>query len=128
MRFHRLIDQAWPILENEPEKGDPWPRFIDRLIEVALTDRRLFQFYLRNLDAIGELPKDAKPAEHDEVAHDLEERVLALLTDRTAPVQLRVRSLASLGAVAGTLIGSAALDDLSDLQLAAALRNIIRDF
>jgi len=47
---------------------------------------------------------------------------------RSAPVQLRVRRLASLGAVAGTLIGSAALDDLSDLQLAAALRDIMRDF
>jgi hypothetical protein len=59
--------------------------------------------------------------------HDLENHLLGLLRDRSAPIEQRVRRMASVGAIAGVLLAASAFADVPDAELEAALRGVVHD-
>jgi hypothetical protein len=58
---------------------------------------------------------------------EIQDHLIPLLRDPSASVEGRIRRIASLGAIAGVLLGASAFEDLPDAELEAALRNLARD-
>ena len=132
LRVHALTDDLLPLLESEagPDAGvdDLWGRLVERLIELALRKRRLIELHIRNRAAIGDLHGDAAAlARHGPIEQDIEQRVVGLLSDRSGPLERRVRRLASLGAIGAVLLGAESFADVSDGDLEEALRAVTRD-
>ena len=126
MRVHHLTDEVLPLLQAEAGPADMWARLVDGLIGLALAHRRLMEFHIRNQEAIQELHRGAAMEKHGPVGHDLDQELLGLLTDRSAPVELRVRRVASLATVAGVLLAAGAFSDVPDAALESALRNVVQ--
>ena len=130
MRLHRLADGLLPLLEEGAVADDTWERLVDRLIGFALQNRRLIELHLRNRKATADLHRDAVLENHGEPQHrddDLEDRLQALLRDPSLPTERRVRMIASMGAVAGVLLGANAFTHVPDAELETALRAVVHD-
>ncbi len=130
MRLHSLADGVLPLLDVDAIAGDTWERLIDRLIGFALRNRRLIELHLRNREATADLHRDVALQNHGELHHrddDLENRFQTLLRDPAVPTERRVRMMASMGAVAGTLLGASAFADVPDAELESALRSVVHD-
>src|SRR5262249_23708165 len=54
MRAHHATDDVLPMLQAEADAGDLWERLIDRLIGLALQNRRLVELHIRNQEAVAE--------------------------------------------------------------------------
>src|SRR5215813_2313655 len=48
MRVHGLTDAVLPMLQAEAEASDIWERLVDRLIGLALHNRKLVELHIRN--------------------------------------------------------------------------------
>jgi AcrR family transcriptional regulator len=127
MRIHRLTEEVVPLLQVDAEPGEVWERLIDLLIRIALQNRRLMELHLRNQEAMAELHQPASLKKHGAVQHAMDEHLLSLIRDPTAPAEQRVRRVASLGAIGGVLLGAQALADVPDAELETALRAIVHD-
>lgn len=129
-RVHDLTDEALPLLEAEREGADDdaWLRVVDGLISVALRNRRLIELHLRNQEVILEMHRDATVlGKHGPNRNEVEDYVMGMIRDPSTPVDRRVRRIASLGIVAGALLVSGALADVSDADLEAAVRAIVHE-
>jgi AcrR family transcriptional regulator len=129
-RVHDLTDEALPLLEAEREAEDDsaWLRVVDGLISVALRNRRLIELHLRNQEVILEMHRDATVlGKHGPNRNEVEDYVMGMVRDPSTPVDRRVRRIASLGIVAGALLGGGALADVSDADLEAAVRTIVHE-
>lgn len=125
MRMHRLTDG----LDDLPEPGADdaaWERFIDSIIGLVIANRRLLALHLRNQDAVQELHSGELMARHGEQGVGMEQQFLALMVDPGVPVGSRIRRLATLGAIAGAVMGSSALSDVPDDELETMIRAIAR--
>lgn len=128
VRVHGLTDGVLPMLQAEADAGDIWERLIDRLIGLALQNRRLIELHLRNQEAIAEIHRDAAALEkHGPVRHDVDEYLLGLLRDPSLPLEGRVRRTASLGVIAAVLLAASAFADVPDADLEPALRTVVHD-
>jgi AcrR family transcriptional regulator len=129
MRLHTMTEGVLPLLLATAGSGDAWEHLVDLLIGIALRNRRLLEFHLRNQEAIAELHLPGTIAKHGQIQeqHDLQAHILGLLRDPSQPLDQRLRRMASLGAIAGVLLTANALDDVSNAELETALRDIIHD-
>lgn len=127
MRVHGITDDVLPVLEAEADAADVWERLVDLLIGLALRHRRLIELHIRNQDAIAELHRDPGVAKHGPVMSEIQDQFLGLLRDPSVSVEGRIRRIASLGAIAGVLLGASTFEDLPDAELEAALHNVARD-
>ena len=123
LRLHRLSDHLAPVLAEPDDSGDLWNRVIDVLIGVALENRKLLEVHIRNQEALAEIHRDAG-ATHPDTSGDMDEWIGDLLTDRSAPVEVRVRRAASLGAIGAVLLGAGGLADVPDADLEDMLRQV----
>jgi len=128
-RMHDLADEALPLLQAEGEADDDtWLRLVDGLISVVLRNRRLIELHLRNQEVLLEIHRDAAALEkHGPIRSEVEEYVMGLVRDPSTPVDRRVRRIATLGVVAGALLASGVLADVSDADLEAALRTVVHE-
>jgi len=127
MRVHGLTDRVLPMLQAEADANDVWERLIDRLIGLALQNRRLIELHIRNQEAIAEIHRDASLEKHGPVRFDVEQHVLGLVRDPSLPVEGRVRRTASLGVIAAVLLAADAFADVPDVELEPALRTVLHD-
>jgi len=130
LRLHGLTEGVLPLLEDGASAGDTWERLVDRLIDIALQNRRLIELHVRNREAFAALNRDAAIEKHGVLQHkndDVEGLFRALLSDPSVPTEWRVRMLASLGAVGGVLLAADALAGVPDAELASALRAVVHD-
>lgn len=127
MRMHGLTDGVLPMLQAKADAGDIWERLIDRLIGLALQNRRLIELHLRNQEAVAEIHRDAALGKHGPVRHDVDQYLLGLLTDHSLPLEGRVRRTASLGVIAAVLLAASAFADVPDADLEPALRTVVHD-
>ena len=127
MRVHGLTDGVLPMLQAEADAGDIWERLIDRLIGLALQNRRLIELHIRNQEAVAEIHRDAALGKHGPVRHDVDQYLLGLLTDPSLPLEGRVRRTASLGVIAAVLLAASAFADVPDSDLEPALRTVVHD-
>lgn len=127
MRVHGLTDDVLPMLQAEAEAGDIWERLVDRLIGLALRNRRLIELHIRNQEAVAEIHRSPALEKHGPIRHDVDEHVLRLLRDPSLPVEARVRRTASLGVIAAVLLAAGALLDVPDVELEPALRTVLHD-
>jgi len=127
MRVHSLTDGVLPMLQAEADATDVWERLIDRLIGLALENRRLIELHIRNQEAIAEIHRDPTLEKHGPVRFDAEQQVVGLLTDPSLPVEGRVRRTASLGVIAAVLLAARAFADVPDVELEPALRTVVHD-
>ena|SRR5262245_25486136 len=127
MRGHHLTDDLLPMLQAETDAGDLWERLIDRLIGLALSNRRLIELHLRNQEAIADIHRDLAPGKHAPVSRDIDQYVLGLLRDPSVALESRVRRTASLGAIAAVVLAASAVADVPDVELEAALRTVVHD-
>jgi AcrR family transcriptional regulator len=127
MRLHQSTEDVLPLLQARAM--DSWEQFVDQLLDVALQHRRLIELSLRNQEAIAALHQGPALAKHGEIQkqHELQDYVTAMLQDPTLPVEVRVRRMASLGAIAGSLLPAHAVADVPDADLRAILRGVIHD-
>lgn len=124
LRLHQVGEELWPMLAAEGQDAGAWVLLADALIRIGLHNRRLLEVHARNQDVIGEMHRGDALASHPPVEHDMDQRLMALLTDRSAPVSLRVRRVAALGAIGGVLLGAAGFADVPDHVLEEALRDV----
>jgi AcrR family transcriptional regulator len=128
MRLHDLGDRyLLPLLRGEGGSGDPWLRAVDKLIELGLQNRKLIEVTVRNQEAIAEIHRHPTVKGHARPAADSEALLLGLLTDRSLPPELRVRRIATLGAVAGVVFAATQLSDVPNARIEDALRALVRD-
>ena len=127
MRAHHVTDDVLPMLQAETDAGELWERLIDRLIELALQNRRLIELHLRNQEAVAEIHRDLAPGKHGPVSRDIDQHVLGLLRDPSVPLETRVRRTASLGAIAAVLLAASAFADVPDAELEPALQTVVHD-
>lgn len=127
MRVHGLTDGVLPMLQAERDASDIWERLTDRLIGLALENRRLIELHIRNQEAVAEIHRGAGLDKHGPVQHDVDEHVLGLLRDPSLPVEGRVRRTASLGVIAAVLLAASAFADVPDVELEPALRTVLHD-
>lgn len=127
MRVHGLTDGVLPMLQAERDASDIWERLTDRLIGLALENRRLIELHIRNQEAVAEIHRGAGLDKHGPVRHDVDEHVLGLLRDPSLPVEGRVRRTASLGVIAAVLLAASAFADVPDVELEPALRTVLHD-
>lgn len=127
MRVHGLTDGVLPMLQAERDASDIWERLTDRLIGLALENRRLIELHIRNQEAVAEIHRGAGHDKHGPVRHDVDEHVLGLLRDPSLPVEGRVRRTASLGVIAAVLLAASAFADVPDVELEPALRTVLHD-
>ena len=128
-RTHELTDEALPLLQAFGQAhDDTWLRLIDGLMNVALRNRRLIELHLRNQEVIMALHRDAAAMEkHGPIRNEVEDYVMGLVRDPSAPADRRVRRIATLGIVAAALLGGGALADVSDDELEAAVRGVVHE-
>jgi AcrR family transcriptional regulator len=127
LRVHDLTNDVLPVLQAGPDSGEVWERLVDVLIGLAVGHRRLIELHIRNQDAMAELHRAPALAKHGAVVTEVQDDFLSLARDRSVPVEVRLRRIASLGTVAAVLLGAGAFEDLSDAELETALRNVTRD-
>jgi AcrR family transcriptional regulator len=127
MQMHQLARQLLPLLDNQSKTGTGWGPLVDGMIDVVLVNRRLLEMHLRNKDAIAELHTAEVIAKHGGVDFDLEVRFARLLGDSAVSVNERVRRMASLGAIAGVMLGSGMVGEVSNDELAALIRSVVGD-
>jgi len=128
-RLHSLTDGLLPLLQAEAGESDAWEQLVDRLITLALKNRRLVELSLRNQKAIAELHSASGLAQHGPRPHrdELNSYILGLLSDASVPTEQRVRKMAALGAVAGVLLSAGAFANVPDAELETTLRGVVRD-
>jgi AcrR family transcriptional regulator len=129
MRLHTLTEGMLPMLQATAGADNAWEHLVDVLLGIALQNRRLLEFHLRNQEALAELHQPDMLAKHGQIQeqHDVQAHILGLLRDPSLPIDQRVRRMASLGAVAGVLLTANALDDVPNAELETALRGVIQD-
>ena len=127
MRVHGLTDGILPMLQAEADASDVWERLLDRLIGLALQNRRVIELHIRNQEAIAEMHRGASLEKHGPLRHDVDQYVLGLLSDPSLPVEGRVRRTASLGVIAAVLLAASAFADVPDVELEPALRTVVHD-
>ncbi len=129
MRLHKLTEGMLPLLQASADTGAAWERLVDRLIGMALQNRRLIELNLRNQEAIAALHQHDHMSKHGQITEqqDLQAYIIRLLNDPSLPVDQRVRRMASLGAVAGVLFTAHTAVDLPDAVLESALRGVVHD-
>ncbi len=127
MRVHGVTDDVLPVLEAKADPGDVWAQLVDLLIGLTLRYRRLIELHIRSQDAMAELHRDPARARHGPVVSEIQDHLLGLLRDPSVSVEVRIRRIASLGAIGSVLLGAGAFEDLPDAELEAALRNVARD-
>lgn len=115
------------MLQAEAGAAELWERLVDRLIGLALQNRRLIELHLRNQEAVQEMHRDLSTGKHAPVSQDMDQHLLGLLRDPTVPLESRVRRTASLGAIAEVLLAASAFADVPDAELEPALRTVVRD-
>jgi hypothetical protein len=127
MRVHSITDDLLPALDAGTGSEGAWERVVERLTEVTLRHRRLIELHLRNQEAVSQLHMESNLPKHGPVRSELEEHVLGMLNDPSVSIEDRIRRIASLGAVAGVLLGASAFGDVPDSELEAVLRRVTRD-
>lgn len=127
MRMHALTDGVLPMLQAEADAGDLWERLIDRLIGLALQNRRLIELHIRNQEAVAEVHRHDALGKHGPVRNDVDQYLLGLLRDPALPLEGRVRRTASLGVIAAVLLAASAFADVPDTDLEPALRTVVHD-
>jgi AcrR family transcriptional regulator len=130
LRLHQLTAGMLPRLQAGASTADTWEQLVDRLIGIALQNRRLIELNLRNQEAIAALHQHEQRANHGlqmPEQQDLQAYIFGLLSDPSLTIDQRVRRMASLGAVAGVLFTASAAVDLPDAVLETTLRGIIHE-
>lgn len=123
MRVHELGKEGFDELDSERLSPKAWPKLLDKFIDKVLENRDLFLLQARNHAAFEELHHD-----HDETHADLEERFTRILSDEQIPLSQRVRLLASIGAIFGSLfIGGDVFSKADSAELSDILRGAVRD-
>lgn len=128
MRMHELTKRdLLPVLQTTSSDSNTWKAALDQIIEIAVANRRLLEAHLRNAKAIGELHAPEGHTKHGTADFEVELRLRSFLGDPSIAPDQRVRRIASLGAVASVILGSAMLSDISDESLKQMLRNVVDD-
>jgi AcrR family transcriptional regulator len=127
MRVHGLTDDILPLLASRADPGEVWSLLVDLLIGLVLRHRRLIELHIRNQDAVAELHREPGLAKHGPVMSEMQDHILGLLQDPSVSVERRIRRIATLGAIAGVLLGTSAFEAVADAELEAALRSVARD-
>lgn len=127
LRVHGLTADVIPMLREEGDPAELWSRIVERLIGIALQNRRLLELHLRNREAIAELHDGPSLLKHGPTDHSGEEHLIELLQDPKASLEDRVRRTASLGAIGGVLFAATAFADAPDDELEGAVRAVVRD-
>jgi AcrR family transcriptional regulator len=123
MRVHELGKEGFDELDSSGLTPKAWPQLLDKFIDKILENRDLFLRQARNHQAFEELHH-----EHDETHADLEERFRRVLGDERIPLAQRVRLMASLGAIFGSLfIGGDVFSKVDTTELSEILRSAVRD-
>jgi AcrR family transcriptional regulator len=131
LELHLQMHRATADLQDIPGPGADdatWLRFLDRLIGLALRNRRLIEVHFRNRDMFEEVHEGPLLEEHARSHQErpIEAALMALFMDRSGTEEARVRRLASVGVVASALFGSAAVSDIPDAELERIVRSIAR--
>lgn len=128
MRLHELTTRdLLPVLQTTASDSNTWKAALDHIIEIAVANRRLLEVHLRNAKAIGELHAPEGHAKHGTADFEVELRLRSLLGDPSIAPNQRVRRIASLGAIASVILGSAMLSDIADESLTKMLRSVVDD-
>jgi len=125
MRMHSLSDHLAPLLAAGDTSTDQWGRLIDVLISVGLENRKLIEVHIRNQEAISEMHREPSATHLKGDRRDLDDQFVDLLMDQSAPIELRVRRMASVGAVGATLLGAGRFTDVPDDVLERSLREVV---
>jgi AcrR family transcriptional regulator len=124
LRVHALGKEGFDELDSSGLTPKEWPQLLDKFIDKILDNRDLFLLQARNHAAFEELHQTA----HDEDHADLEERFGRILGDEDIPLAQRVRLLAAIGAIFGSLfIGSDFFAKAQTSELSGILKASIRD-
>jgi AcrR family transcriptional regulator len=118
-----LVDQLARL--DDQEMMDAWPGLLDRFIDQALANCRLFLLRQRNQNAFEELARgDHQPPERD----GLEQQVRRILGNPAIPIADRVRIACSLGGVVSALMGASGIfGKVPPDQLAELVRDSVHD-
>ena len=127
MRVHSITADVLPVLEAGTDVDETWRRLVDVLIGLTLRHRRLLELHLKNQDAIAELHTEPARAKHGPFVTEIQDQLMGLILDPSVPVDGRIRRIATLGAIAGVLLGASTYEDLADAELEASLRGIAGD-
>jgi AcrR family transcriptional regulator len=127
LRAHHLIDEVQPLLKLTGGGDEVWEQIVDGLIGIALRNRQLMEFHVRNQEAIQSLHTHESIEKHGDAPHDMDEQVLEFMRDPSVPLDVRVRRAASVAAVIGVLIAGNAFSEASDAELEKVLRDVVRD-
>jgi AcrR family transcriptional regulator len=132
VRMHNMTEALLPALRDsiptDPrEVGLAWEGLLAALIGVALRNRRLIELHLRNREVLAELHTGEALHKHGPIEHHAEDRIRGLLQDASAPVEERVRRMASLGVIGAILLGSDFLSDVPDGALETSVRQVVHD-
>jgi AcrR family transcriptional regulator len=127
LRLHTLSLDALASLEGlpGPEVARRWPELLDQFIDVVVDNRQLFQMHERNRNALEQIAHNERHAAEQE---DMEQVLQRTLSHPDVAPEQRMRMVASLGAVAGGLLGGAKVfEDLTLEARADLVRNVVRD-
>ncbi|WP_026240377.1 TetR/AcrR family transcriptional regulator [Parafrankia discariae] len=124
LRLHDLGRAGFDDLEADLARPERWPQLLDLVVNTMLANRSLFLFHIRNHSALERLHSHS----HDPGHADLQERFQRILTDESVPVELRVRLMCALGAIAGGFVlGGEVFADVPDADLGRMLRAAVGD-
>jgi AcrR family transcriptional regulator len=114
-------------LDLRSDEPDAWPRILEQLTRIALRNRTLLELHFREREAVAALHEGQALVRHGELGNDMEQYVLGFIADTSAPIETRVRRVASLGAVVGMFLASGALTDISDADLERMIRTVLKN-
>jgi AcrR family transcriptional regulator len=123
VRMHALAKDMEP-LASDPSDPEAWPRIVDRLINIAIDNRRLIELHFRNPETIQALHQGEMLERHGDAGAGIEQQILAFIADPATPLETRVRRVMSLGALFSFYLGAAALSDVSDSDYDRLMRQI----
>jgi AcrR family transcriptional regulator len=122
LRVHELGYEGFDELDSERLDPSAWPGLLDRFIDKALDNRKLFLLHTRKHAAFEKLP------EHTHEHADLEDRFRRVLTDESVPLVQRVRLTCAIGAVVGGLFVSGEMfAEVETKEFGDVLKSSVRD-
>jgi AcrR family transcriptional regulator len=125
LRLHELFRDPLDQLRGQAMSAASWAVLLDRFIDGAISNRKLFVMHERNQAAFEHLHTKLR---HDEDHDDIEQLLRAVLVDSTIPLRSRVRMACALGAVvSGLLLAGETFANVPSDELAGILRDATAD-
>jgi AcrR family transcriptional regulator len=128
MALHMRLHAAFGLhLEALTAEGgistESWADVLDRSADLLVENRKLLAMHERNRAAFDSLHRKDHAEEHEE----LNDRLLAVVTDPSVPVRDRVRIACAMGALMTSVLLLGKSDGEQDDELVTEIRGVVSD-